>query len=131
MTVQEEAKAYRKFRNEEALEYCRKQSMLEQMVGNETWKHYDTASKALEEVEQYRALGTVEELKEAREKQIPKKLIKVEPHATNDIDVWVTCECGATTLINKDYKHCYCWKCGQLIELPQPYKKEGAENGEP
>ena len=31
------------------------------------------AIECMEEVEQYRALGTVEELKEAREKQIPKK----------------------------------------------------------
>ena len=31
---------------------------------------FDRAIQALEEVEQYRALGTVEELKEAREKQI-------------------------------------------------------------
>jgi hypothetical protein len=36
-------------------------------------KALDVAIQALEEVEQYRALGTVEELKEAREKQIPKK----------------------------------------------------------
>lgn len=34
------------------------------------------AIKCMEEVEQYRALGTVEELKEAREKQIPKKPIE-------------------------------------------------------
>ena len=74
MTMQEEAEAYKKFRNEEALEYCRKQAMLEQVVGNENWKHYNTAAKALEEVKQYRALGTVEELKEALEKQVAKEL---------------------------------------------------------
>lgn len=33
----------------------------------------DIATKALEEVQQYRALGTVEELKEAKEKQVAKK----------------------------------------------------------
>lgn len=36
-------------------------------------KHFDVVEQALEEVEQYRALGTVEELKEAREKQVEKK----------------------------------------------------------
>ena len=36
----------------------------------------DLGIKALEEVQQYRALGTVEELKEAKEKQIAKKVIK-------------------------------------------------------
>jgi len=37
---------------------------------------YDATVAALKEVEQYRALGTVDELKEAREKQIPKKPIE-------------------------------------------------------
>ena len=36
-------------------------------------KALDMSIQALEEVEQYRALGTVEELKEAREKQVAKK----------------------------------------------------------
>lgn len=34
-------------RNQDALEYCKKQSMLEQMVGDEKWKHYEYAVKAL------------------------------------------------------------------------------------
>lgn len=41
------------------------------MVGND----YKCAIKALEEIQQYRAIGTVEECREARERQIPKKLI--------------------------------------------------------
>lgn len=45
MTVQE---AENKVRNEDALEYCQKQSMLEQMVASEKWKHYHYASEALE-----------------------------------------------------------------------------------
>lgn len=118
MTVQEEAKAYRKFRNEEALEYCRKQSMLEQMVGNETWKHYDTASKALEELEQYRALGTVEELKKAKEKQIPKTpCIEGDgycPEGNLVYDTWICPNCEEHYEIDyHDYD--YCPKCGQKI----------------
>lgn len=38
---------YKLIRNQDALEYCKKQSMLEQMVGNEVWKHYEYAAKAL------------------------------------------------------------------------------------
>ena len=34
-------------RNQDALEYCKKQSMLEQMVGDEKWRHYEYAAKAL------------------------------------------------------------------------------------
>lgn len=90
----------------QALEFFRK---LKKFAPKEDTKHFDVVEQALE-------------------KQIPKKPIEVEPHATNDIDVWVTCKCGATILINKDYKRCYCWKCGQLIKLPQPYKKD--HNGE-
>lgn len=117
MTAQE---AERKVRNEDALEYCKKQSMLEQMVGNETWRHYHYAVKALEEVEQYRALGTVEELKEAREKQIPKKPIEYE-------DKYYACpRCEGnlmykwdeypTKLKSKKYGLPYCLGCGQKLD---------------
>lgn len=85
------------------------------------------AIESMEEVEQYRALGTVEELKEAREKQVAKRPKDMQDDA-NGIDVWVTCECGAMMLINTDlHKQGYCRKCGQLMEFPQPYKEEGAE----
>lgn len=39
-------------------------------------KAINIAIKALEEIQQYRALGTVEELREAKEKQTPKKPIQ-------------------------------------------------------
>ena len=85
------------------------------------------AIESMKELEQYRALGTVEELKEAREKQVAKRPKDMQDDA-NGIDVWVTCECGAMMLINTDlHKQGYCRKCGQLMEFPQPYKKEGAD----
>lgn len=37
----------------------------------------DEAIKALEEIQQYRALGTIEELRVDRDKQIPKKPIEI------------------------------------------------------
>jgi hypothetical protein len=65
--------------------------------------------KALEEVEQYRALGTVEELKEAREKQVAKKPIEKEfynmPHCSCPI-----CEGGLY------YEQEYCDECGQALK---------------
>jgi hypothetical protein len=65
--------------------------------------------QALEELEQYRALGTVEELKEAREKQIPKKPIEKEfynmPHCSCPI-----CEGGLY------HEQQYCDECGQALE---------------
>ena len=55
-----------------------------EIINNVNWEDYDScyclmkpardmAIKVLEEVQQYRALGTVEELKEAKEKQVAKK----------------------------------------------------------
>ncbi len=60
------------------------------------------ATELLEEVEQYRALGTVEELKEAREKQTPKKPINNEcPICEEPIPRWDTR---------------YCPDCGQALK---------------
>lgn len=67
----------------------------------------------MEEVEQYRAFGTVEELKEAREKQVAKK-----PKYKT------TCErCGTHNSVwgklanPKGHSVVYCWNCGQANEL--------------
>ena len=63
----------------------------------------EMAIQALEEVEQYRSLGTVEELKEAREKQIPKKPIQISP---------------------KRHPYFVCPKCMEQISTNQPYCDE-------
>jgi predicted RNA-binding Zn-ribbon protein involved in translation (DUF1610 family) len=70
-----------------------------------------------EEVEQYRSLGTVEELKEAREKQIPKK-----PTEVNEI-IYGTfyrmdfmCPSCGTANIENPYKPKYCKHCGQALK---------------
>lgn len=68
------------------------------------------AHKALEEIQQYRALGTVEELKEARERQIAKKVIPTPEHD------YYTFKCP---VCDKHYDWClrsrYC-ECGQKID---------------
>ena len=85
--------------------------------------------KSLKEIQQYRELGTVEELREAREKQIPKKPVKSGVtdskgifHPTNGIDgvpydLCPNCEtnlCTTGMLARKKMK--YCQECGQKLD---------------
>ena len=76
-----------------------------------------TAIQALEEVQKYREIGSMEECRAAREKQIPKRAYHISPVDDND-NANVECpECHATT----DYavnviKRGHCWKCGQLLD---------------
>lgn len=77
------------------------------------------AISALEEIQQYRALGTLEELRETREKQVPKRP-SFEGDGYDDegntiYDTWI-CPC-----CNKDYEvdydeYDYCPDCGQAID---------------
>lgn len=53
----------------------------------------------------YKAIGTVEECREAKEKHTPIKPIKYEPYAGK-------CKCGAKVFADKDY----CAICGQAID---------------
>ena len=77
----------------------------------------DMCIEALVQVEQYRALGTVEELKEAREKQIPKTpCIEGDGYADGHLvyDTWICPNCDAEYEIDYD-DYDYCPKCGQAI----------------
>ena len=67
---------------------------------------YDVAIKALEEVQQYRALGTVEELKEAKEKQVAKK-----PKYEDEFCVYLCSNCDDVVFVKQ--KHCE--RCGQKL----------------
>lgn len=77
----------------------------------------NVAIAALEEVQQYREIGTVEECREAMEKQRPKN-----PDYEGDgytdgymvYDTWICPNCG--TRYEVDYDSCaYCPECGQAI----------------
>lgn len=77
------------------------------------------AVKALTEIQQYRAIGTVEECREAREKQIAKKPIEKNDDGIEcDGGGWLYCPtCGdeLTDRIpfdNKDF-YFHCLNCGQ------------------
>ena len=78
----------------------------------------DVLLKMFEELEQYRALGTLEELREAREKQVPKK-----PEIEGDgcdkegniiYDTWICPNCGMNYEVDYD-EYDYCPQCGQAI----------------
>lgn len=78
----------------------------------------ETNIQALEEVEQYRALGTVEELKEAREKQVAKKPnIEGDGYADGHLvyDTWFCPNCDKDYEIDYD-DYDYCPNCGQRID---------------
>lgn len=73
----------------------------------------EEAIEAIKVVQQYREIGTVEECREAVEKQKPKKVID------RDLDFgYYTCpSCGTTISFMEDgYKsHKFCLNCGQAI----------------
>lgn len=73
----------------------------------------DAAIQALEEVQQYRAIGTLEECKIAVEKQRPKKPI-------NQDDDYGTFKCpncnGLIFTEDRFETHRYCLLCGQKLD---------------
>ena len=68
-------------------------------------KEIEVAIQALEEIQQYRAIGTVEEFKALKEKNDPKKIVKCENDYKCPIcNHWVGFRCG------------YCDGCGQALD---------------
>lgn len=75
---------------------------------------YEMAIKALEEIQQYRAIGTVEECREAIEKQKSKKPIKSKEQKIRYVNTYycLTCNLGFTGFnIAK-----WCYHCGQKLD---------------
>ena len=78
------------------------------------------AIKALKEIQQYREIGTVEECREAVEKQKPKKpRLNYKPKFFGNATY--TCpKCGNICLekfANERQNNNYCWDCGQKIDF--------------
>lgn len=73
----------------------------------------DSAIYALKEIQQYRKIGTVEECREAVEKQEPKK-----PEVSDsDFDYYKCPVCGAyISATDCVQDHNYCLNCGQAID---------------
>ena len=80
---------------------------------------YEMAIKALEEVQQYRVIGTPEELQAAREKQIAKKPTYegdgYAPDGTLVYDTWICPCCGRSYELDYD-DYDYCPNCGQNLD---------------
>ena len=88
---------------------------------------FETAISALKEIQQYREIGTVEECREAREKQKPKVcIIEFHPDRT-----YYKCQsCGKTQLATYEYGFPrggrmtpYCEHCGQAIQWEESEEK--------
>lgn len=96
--------AYLLVRNEDALEYCKKQAMLEQMVGNEAWRYYEYAVKALK-------------------KQIPRTPIVWRHqywYAPEIDDDWgYQCPCCGNRDIDYPEHHCICGQALDWSEIGQ------------
>ena len=75
---------------------------------------YEMAIKALEEVQKYRKIGTVEECREAVEKQTAKKVIPIAYNAAIGTAVGECPECR--TLPLRECDCAYCPNCGQKLD---------------
>lgn len=89
-----------------------------QGTGSEHITSVEVAIKALEEVQQYRQIGTVEECREAVEKQTAKKP-DYEGDGYSDgqlvYDTWICPCCGQHYEVDCD-RYYYCQNCGQHID---------------
>lgn len=76
----------------------------------------DMAICSLEEIQQYRALGTVEELRVARDKQIPKKVIPRHIRKYDGFDDGECPTCENSVLRDAFSNDVYCDECGQKLD---------------
>lgn len=83
--------------------------------GKDAVLEYDIAIKVFEEIRQYRAIGTVEECREARERQRSKDIIH-NPDGGVDED-WLCPSCGK--FFSPYSKHCqYCGQAAKVGDTP-------------
>lgn len=99
-------KAKRIVRLEDALEFCKKQSMLEQYVSNEEWKHYSIAVDAIE-------------------KQIPQR--PIEDGYYGEPAVCPNCGGNVINQCDNDYQFQCCHYCGQKLDWSDPPTEKGGE----
>lgn len=94
-------------------------------VDGKAYEDMEMAIKALEEIQQYRAIGTVEECREAREKQRAKKpIILSEQSAESEGKLYIAkyfkCPtCGNTSTYFGGLPN-NCHNCGQRLESDTP-----------
>lgn len=71
----------------------------------------DIAIKALEEIKQYRAIGTIEEFKALKEKNTPKEL--AEHNFQDEVHHYLCPSCRNIVSCTQNY----CEECGQALEV--------------
>ena len=105
---------------DEAIEFCKEKSKNIKLRTEP--KTFEQIAEWLEELKQYRAIGTVGECRAAVEKQKAKKPQKTESEGYRYTDTYRCPNCGGnfsgTGIAN------YCYHCGQKLDW------EGAERGE-
>ena len=108
---------------QEAIKEIKRWSRILMSAGKEctevTAEAQDMAIQALEDIQKYRTIGTVEECRTAREKQIPMK-----PMYEGDCcdgsgrliyDTWICPNCGERYELDYD-DYDFCTDCGQAID---------------
>lgn len=78
-------------------------------------KHYENAVSAMEELRQYRQIGTPEECREARERQQVRKPLMGSNPDIPDRDIFICQVCSGVVGID-DVRAAYCADCGQAID---------------
>ena len=73
-------------------------------------KAYEKAIHALEELQQYRAIGTIDEFKALKEKNEPKEL--AEHNFQDEVHYYLCPSCRSIVSCNQNY----CDECGQALE---------------
>jgi hypothetical protein len=82
----------------------------------------DLMDKVIEELTEYRAIGTVKEFKMLKEKDTPKSITKEYDYSVKKDDVYIEdkcskCGCSAYNLRDDSYlRFAYCPNCGQAID---------------
>lgn len=84
------------------------------------------AIESMKKLQQYRAIGTIEECRESKERQRGKK-----PKSINKVDedtIYMKCaNCGLTTVLYSGMEPDYCPKCGQAIDWSEQVRKYGGK----
>lgn len=80
-------------------------------------KALSVAQKVFEEIQQYRAIGTVEECRKAVEKQKAKKPIRIDMCTCPNCGTYNETVKKRRKTVNEDIV--YCWHCGQAMLIRQ------------
>ena len=106
-----EALARMERRAEIAMKHIKENTDPEKIEGWErTVEHYTCAAESIKEIQQYRAIGTVKECREAMERQRAKKYKVIEP--CKSVTYYQCPFCDGLLHINENF----CGKCGQAID---------------